>query len=236
MSNRVTNHKKPIRTPYIWESQHSKIKTMRNPIFTFGFILISTFLFAQNRLNFDGYQDHVLLNGTDFAPPWTAEVLVHKNAVGAYSHLLTSTNGTSGFRLEQYINNNRVGITSAGIADWSFNYQLPVGEWVHLAFTCDGQSMKLYVNGVQTGGVINGTIPFPMGMIGLNTTGAGALNSKIDELRIWNTALPQTSISEYMLTEIPADHPQYDNLVNYYQFDEKNIQIHITLINIHHQI
>ena len=145
---------------------------------------------------------------------------MRKNEIGAYSHLLTSTDGTSGFRLEQYINNNRVGVTSAGIADWNFNYQLPLGEWTHLAFVCDGSTMKLFVNGQQTGTTINGIIDMPLGMIGLNTTGAGALNSKIDELRIWNVALPQSSIEAYMLDSIPINHPEYDNLVHYYRFNE----------------
>jgi alpha-glucosidase len=134
--------------------------------------------------------------------------------------LVDGTDGTSGLRLEQYINNNRVGVTKAGIADWTFNYQLPVGEWKHLAFVCDGTTIKLYVNGQQTGGNINGTINMPMDMIGLNTTGAGALNAEIDELRIWNTALPESSISAYMFDTIPAGHPQYNHLVSYYRFDE----------------
>lgn len=193
---------------------------MKPQFFTLLLLFITSLSFSQSQLNFDGYQDHVLLNGTDFAPPWTAEVLVRKNQEGAYSHLLTSTDGTSGFRLEQYINNNRIGITSAGIADWQFNYEAPIGEWIHLAFTCDGTTMRLYVNGQQTGGNINGTINMPLGMIGLNTTGAGALNAKIDELRIWNTVLPQSSIDTYQLDTIPDTHPQYDQLVHYYQFDE----------------
>ena len=193
---------------------------MKRPILLLLFITFFFETYSQSQLNFDGYQDHVILNGVDFPPPWTAEVLVLKNEIGAYSHLLTGTDGTSGFRLEQYINNNRIGITSAGIADWSFSYELPLGEWTHLAFVCDGSTMKLFVNGQQTGGNINGTINFPMGMIGLNTTGAGALNSKIDELRIWNEALPVSSISSYMLDSIPNNHPQIDNLVHYYRFDE----------------
>lgn len=175
---------------------------------------------AQSRLHFDGFGDYVQLGGTDFPPPWTAEVLVYKNQQSPYSHLLTGTDGTSGLRLEQYINNNRVGVTKAGIADWTFNYQVPAGEWKHLAFVCDGSTIKLYVNGVLTGGTINGTINMPMDKIGLNTTGAGALNAQIDELRIWNTALPEASIQAYLFDTIPAGHPQHDNLVSYYRFDE----------------
>ncbi len=193
---------------------------MKNHALVFLMLFATTFLFAQSQLNFDGYQDHVVLNGTDFPPPWTAEVLIRKNQIGAYSHLLTSTDGTSGIRLEQYINNNRVGITSAGIADWQFSYQAPLGNWIHLAVTCDGSSMRLFIDGQQLGGNINGSINMPLGLIGLNTTGAGALNAKIDELRIWNTVLPQSSIDAYKLDTIPNNHPQYDQLVHYYKFDE----------------
>ncbi len=193
---------------------------MKKPILLFVCLLFVSAAFAQSQLNFDGYQDHVLLNGTDFAPPWTAEVWVRKNEVGAYSHLLTGTDGTSGIRLEQYINNNRVGVTSAGIADWNFNYELPLGQWTHLAVVCSATNMKLYINGTQAGSTINGTIPMPMGMIGLNTTGAGALNSKIDELRIWNTALPAITIAQYYQDSVANDHPYYDNLAHYYRFDE----------------
>ncbi len=189
-------------------------------LLVFCLVLLTSHTYSQSQLNFDGYQDHVALNGTDFAPPWTAEILVRKNQQGAYSHLLTGTDGTSGIRLEQYINNNRVGITSAGIADWQFNYELPIGEWVHLAVTCDGSTMQLYVDGQQVGGSINGSINAPMGLIGLNTTGAGALNAKIDELRIWNTVLPQSSIETYKLDTVPMDHPQYASLAHYYTFDE----------------
>lgn len=193
---------------------------MKTQLLTFLILFTGVFAAAQSQLNFDGYQDHVRLDGTDFPPPWTAEVLIRKNQIGAYSHLLTSTDGTSGLRFEQYINSGRVGITSGGVADWQFSYQAPIGEWVHLAFTCDGSNMKLYVDGQETGGTINGTINMPMGMIGLNTTGAGALNAKIDELRIWNTVLPQSSISMYMLDTVPDNHPQYDQLAHYYKFDE----------------
>lgn len=149
-------------------------------LFTFTISLLS----AQSRLNFDGFGDYVQLGGADFPPPWTAEVLVFKNQQSPYSHLLTGADGASGLRLEQYINNNRVGVTKAGIADLTFNYQVPTGEWKHLAFVCDGSTIKLYVNGILTGGTINGTINMPMDKIGLNTTGAGALNAQIDELRI----------------------------------------------------
>lgn len=193
---------------------------MKIQLLTLTLLLATTCLLAQSQLNFDGYQDHVVLNGTDFPPPWTAEVLVRKNQLGDYAHLLTSTDGTSGIRIEQYINNNQVGITSAGTADWLFNYQAPLGEWIHLAVTCEANTMKLFIDGQQTGGTITGSIDAPLGLIGLNTTGAGALNAKIDELRIWNTALPQSSIDAYKLDTVPNNHPQYNDLVHYYKFDE----------------
>ena len=54
---------------------------------------------AQYSLDFNGEQDHVVLNGTDVAPPWSMEVMVSKNETDNYQHLLTGPNGISGIRI-----------------------------------------------------------------------------------------------------------------------------------------
>ena len=191
----------------------------------FTLLLLVSFLIPhpsslQSRLSFDGFGDYIALDGTDFPPPWTMECWVSKSQTAAWQHLLTSTNGTSGFRIEQYINNGKIGITSAGVADWQFSYSLNVGQWTHVAITNDGSAMRLFINGQQTGGTINGSIPFPMGMVGLNTTGGGALNARIDELRIWNTNLQATEIAAWMNEAVDNTHPNFTNLLHDYHFDE----------------
>ncbi|HSG67618.1 MAG TPA: hypothetical protein VK994_02850, partial [Bacteroidales bacterium] len=63
------------------------------------FLLLLSFclpLQAQYSLDFNGEGDYVALNGNDFSPPWSLEVMVNKNETDNYQHLLTSTDGNSG--------------------------------------------------------------------------------------------------------------------------------------------
>jgi len=65
-----------------------------------GGILVSLMLipvvYSQYTPGFNGGTDYVMLNGTDFPPPWTLEVRTNKNEIDNYQHLLTSTDGNSG--------------------------------------------------------------------------------------------------------------------------------------------
>ncbi len=177
--------------------------------------------FAQYRLNFDGYGDYVEFNISDMSPPWTYETWVHRNDINAYSQLMTSTDGSSGIRLEQYINTSLVGCTKAGVADYTFsgNYEAPVGAWVHLAVVCTTTNMELYINGVSKG-TINGTINLPMGSISANLFGAGGLMAQVAEMRMWSKALTATDINTYMNSSINSGNPNYNQLAHYYKFSE----------------
>src|SRR2546421_2174813 len=44
-------------------------------------------------------------------------------------------------------NIKKVGFTKWGVADYSFNYIAPLGEWVHLVFVGTTTNTQLYVNG-----------------------------------------------------------------------------------------
>ncbi len=44
-------------------------------------------------------------------------------------------------------------------------------------------------------------------------------NGQLDEIRIWNTALSQSEIRNWMTKKITNSHPKYANLVAYYNFD-----------------
>jgi hypothetical protein len=174
-------------------------------------------LSAQWALDFNGGEDYVLLNGSDFPPPWTMEVKINKNETDNYQHLLTSTDGNSGIRNEQWWG-NKVGFTQSGVADYYFNYSLPIGQWIHLAMVNHGSSTQLYVNGNSVG-TVQASINFPMKWISKPNTEA-SMKAKIDELRIWNTNLSQVVIQEYMDQTVGPAHPNYDELQHYYMFEE----------------
>ncbi|MBL7829050.1 MAG: DUF4968 domain-containing protein [Saprospiraceae bacterium] len=185
-----------------------------------AFVVFLNQPFAQSRLSFDGYNDYVeLVGGVDFPPPWTFECWVQRSGVQPYSHLMTSTDGTTGIRLEQYINNGKVGITKGGVADWQYNYSALVGAWQHLAVVNNGTTMTLFINGLQKGS-ITGTINMPMGKIGVDLFGAGALLAKVDEVRIWGAALSAQVLAQHMNMPVTPVHPNYAALKHYFPLDE----------------
>lgn len=75
-------------------------------------------------------------------------------------------------------------------------YDMTPGTWYHITFTYDGTNVKLYVDdtvkfsGTSAGRDINGTM-----YIGLRHTGDEGINGRIDDFRIYDTALTTTQIA-----------------------------------------
>lgn len=190
------------------------------PIFLILSLILLVFTkntMAQYSLDFNGDQDNVLLNGSDVTPPWSMEVMVNKNETDNYQHLLTGPNGISGIRIEQWWG-TKVGFTEGGVADYTFNYILPIGQWVHLAMTNSGTQTKLYVNGTYHS-TINASINLPRKWISKGAEDA-SMKAKIDELRLWDVVLSDAVIAQYANQPVDPTHPNYSNLLNYYKFDE----------------
>lgn len=180
-------------------------------------VFISITLHAQYSLDFNGDGNYVALNGANLPAPWTMEIMVNKNETDNYQHLLTSADGNSGIRLEQWYG-TKMGFTQSGVMDWYFNYICPVGQWVPLAITNNGTVTKLYVNG-QLNSQVTASIQFPLKWMSKNTVDA-SLKAKIDELRVWNMVLPDNIIQQYAGQTVDPSHPHYENLQHYYKFDE----------------
>ncbi len=105
---------------------------------------------------------------------------------------------------------------------------LVLNTWQHVAGVFDGTQLKIYVNGVQVGSplsytgavAINDTIPLEIGRSHLyhdrNFPG------RVDEVRIWNVAVSATDIAAYYNSTITSAHPNYSNLLAYYEMDNFN--------------
>jgi glucose/arabinose dehydrogenase len=92
---------------------------------------------------------------------------------------------------------------------------LPVNQWTHVAGTYDGATLRLYVNGVQvasqaqTGSLAQSGLPL---RIGGSTYSGEFFTGRIDDVRIYNRALPPAQIQLDMNTpvqvaEVPAVNP-----------------------------
>ncbi len=98
-------------------------------------------------------------------------------------------------------------------------------EWHHWAFTKNAVTgeMNIYVDGVLW---LNGTgLTKPVGVInkfilGANKNGDNNWAGLIDEFRIWDVELSPTEINNWMNTKVDATHPNYSDLVVYYDFDQ----------------
>ena len=141
-----------------------------------------------------GYVD---LNIQGMNQRWTIAMWVNREDNPATnSSLICGAEGE--IKLEQYNDTNKVGLTQFGVVDETFDYEAPVGEWVHLAFVSDGSSTSLYVNGTLTD-TIDLVINAPVSRIGANVGGdladAGNLNGTMDELKIVNRALSAEEVA-----------------------------------------
>ncbi|HVQ90242.1 MAG TPA: LamG-like jellyroll fold domain-containing protein [Mycobacteriales bacterium] len=87
---------------------------------------------------------------------------------------------------------------------------LPVNTWSHLAGTYDGATLRLYVNGVQvatkarTGPLPASTSPL---RIGGNSAWGEYFSGLIDEVRVYNRALPAAEIGTDMTTPVAPSGP-----------------------------
>jgi len=101
---------------------------------------------------------------------------------------------------------------------------LMLNTWQHVAGVFNGTTLTLYVNGIQVGTPVSYT-----GTIGINTVpieiGRSNIdinrffNGRIDEVRIWNSAISATDLFAYYNSSITSSNPNYSTLVAYYEMD-----------------
>ncbi len=105
---------------------------------------------------------------------------------------------------------------------------LPPHAWAHVAATYDGQDGTIYVNGLavatQTWGgsysVATGSTALLIGREFANGLYDRSFGGQLDDVRVWNTVLAAATIRAWMRQTVTTAHPNYSNLVGYWQFDE----------------
>ncbi|MFY7999718.1 MAG: LamG-like jellyroll fold domain-containing protein, partial [Candidatus Kapaibacteriota bacterium] len=115
-------------------------------------------------------------------------------------------------------------------------------QYYHIAVTYSAGVLTYYVDG-KLMGTDNITLTSVNGKplhIGSRGGIADFWQGAIDEVRLWNTALPQTTVAAWKRRELDAGHPNTANLVGYWRFNDGYPQSaadlsthanHATLIN-----
>ena len=98
-------------------------------------------------------------------------------------------------------------------------------QWNHWAFTknCTSGEMKMYLNGVLWHSGNNKTAPIDIQELKLASNGKGTgyfWDGKIKEFRIFDKEVDAVTINNWMNLRIDNNHPDYNNLVAYYPFNE----------------
>lgn len=100
------------------------------------------------------------------------------------------------------------------------------GSWSYWAVTKNTNSgdMNIYHNGElwHSGTGKTRLIDIQEFIIATSGTADRSYYGKIDEFRIWNKALDQETIQNWMYRPVSTSHPDYSNLTAYYMMDEGN--------------
>jgi hypothetical protein len=173
----------------------------------------------------------LVIGSNDF----TVECWVKTNGWTGDPSIISNKNWDNGFN-EGFI---LAGTTNG--SSWKFNigsgivrYDLDGstiddGEWHHLAVTVDRNGdIIAYQDGIITdqetiiGAIdVDSDLDLCFGQDGTTTYGDG-IEAGLSEVRIWNAALPQEALIDYMCTNLDANHPFNSNLVGHWPLDENS--------------
>jgi hypothetical protein len=89
------------------------------------------------------------------------------------------------------------------------SYPADGSTWLHVAVTCDGQEIKLYLDGVLDStlaapGLVVSNNSLPLS-IGAQDDGSRGFNGAVDEVHLYNYALPPTEIEALIRDSLPPD-------------------------------
>ncbi len=180
-----------------------------------------------NALNFDGFDDHVVMLDKPSLTPKevTVEMWVSLNKLAAYSRFILKRNDKRRFDDSYSMGLDSPGYFRAVVASGNglrgsqvmvTSKEMPVtGQWYHLAMVFAKDSLSLFVNG-QLQGKQKVGFPISIGNNELAFNFDKSLSFTADEVRIFSTDRSQ-QISADLYNLIKPDEP---GLVAYYNFNE----------------
>lgn len=100
------------------------------------------------------------------------------------------------------------------------------GKWNHWAFTKNANTgeMHIYLNGElwHSGSGLTKPINLQRFVLGQNIANSVAYFGRLDDFSVWDVALDESTIQNWMNRKITAEHPMYAHLLSYLNFDDPN--------------
>lgn len=222
-------------TPFAWDGSNNlvvKFSFDRNAVGTDTDINMTNPGFASGTyiagddgyLDFNGTSDYVSLGSgpqVTGSGARTIEAWVYTEAFNGGGVFQAGTTGSASkdFSLRTMGSDNLWRVQQWGTPDFDATVPGSKNAWRHFAVVHTGSLTILYVDGefvAQEAASLNtGAFDIRVGRWNNNE-----FTGKIDEFRVWDKALSQNTIREWMNQKIDGTHPDYANLQGYYPFDE----------------
>ncbi|HQN73768.1 MAG TPA: LamG domain-containing protein, partial [bacterium] len=180
-------------------------------------------------LSFDGTDDYVsFASGNSPAynnTSMTVEAWINSSSTNTEEEILGWGSEVDSNVVEFRMSSGKLefGMDVSGWQSVTGNKNINDGEWNHVSFVKNGNSVSLYVNGILDS---QGTVTFSPSVTvmtignlyqnGSHQSGRYEFPGKIDEVRIWNTARTASEIRENMTRNLTGNET---GLIAYYNFD-----------------
>lgn len=195
---------------------------------------------APYALSFDGTDDYIKVAQhvdftTDLEDALTFETWIRPNKITGNMNVAGVWNNGGGGKNSFLLGQQGASLYFYVSPDGSSNQyyagavnSVVTNEWIHVAGTFDGDSVRIYINGEKQGtgyvgkDIYNGS---DLGAFQIGKTQAffgPVYDGLIDEVRIWNTTLSQQDIQDRMHAKLTSKDSKWSNLVLYYQMDEND--------------
>lgn len=152
---------------------------------------------ANSAYSFDGVDDLIDIPTNDAIPSsGPVSVSAWINYTAGSGNLNWFKKGTgNGYGL--YVQNGTIFVITFDVINWNTGVTISPDQWHQIVFTFDGTTQRIYKNGALAASIGAGYQPASNSAhIGRNFTGfeQGFFRGKIDELKIYNTALTGTQV------------------------------------------
>ena len=206
---------------------------------------------ANQAYNFDGYNDFISINDNQTLNVSNVTVSAWYNAVDydsaqqEFQGHIASKRESSGWgtsfqlALENSTPNHTIWATYTiagdGWAYYSSNSVLTSQNWIHVTYTHDNTSAKIFINGILvnttliSGGLQTNNLPLWFGARPNAGGNSAFFNGKLDDIGIWNRALTDCEIKIFITLQILPTQQQLQHVILMYGMEQPILNLESTL-------